>query len=230
MSESYIHPRPACDSADEMIAKAQPPHITLQDITHWEMECTHYQNIESTHEVGPDPVTCNELATLTMCAPTKEFPELFSEEKPTELLACRYAMEIIQDTIDVLPDSHWSTRFPNTYNHLQDQIMEKCNSELETGRVVPCKSSNAIGMFTYPKRDKPHEARFLLDCIPSNLVTQKDKTQMPSMEQIINVVGSRPFRNKRDVLDGYHNIRIHPESVTDAAFCCQMSKYDSLVM
>ena len=85
-------------------------------------------------------------------------------------------------------------------------------------------------MFTQRKRDKPHEARFLQDSILRNLVTNTDKIPMPSMEQIIDFVGSRPFRSKLDLTDGYHNISNHPESVKDTTFCCHMGKYDSLIM
>ena len=173
------------------------------------MESTDYDNIESTDEVGPDPVTCNARTTLTMYDPTKKFPEVFPDVKPTELPPLRYPMEIMLHRIDVIPDSHWSPRFPSTYNQFKDQITEKINTELETGRVVPTKSSNAIGMFIQPKRDKPHEARFLLKYIARNLVPGKDKTPMPTMEQIIHFVGSRSLRRTLDLRDGYHNIRIH---------------------
>ena len=117
----------------------------------------------------------------------------------------------MQDRIDVIPDSHWSSRFPSTYNQFKDQITQNIKTELETGRVVTSRFSNAIGMFTQPKRDKPHEARFRLNCIARNLVTHKDKTPMPSIERIIDFVGSRPFRSKLDLTDGYYKIRIHPE-------------------
>ena len=53
---------------------------------------------------------------------------------------------------------------------------------------------------------------------------------MPRMEHIIDFVGSRPSRSKLDLTDGYHNIRIHPESVKDSTFCCHMGKFDSLVL
>ena len=59
-----------------MIAHAQPQYITVQEIIHWEMESTDYNNIESNKEVGTDPVTCHTLTTLTIYDPTKEFPEL----------------------------------------------------------------------------------------------------------------------------------------------------------
>ena len=152
-TESDIHPWLACDSSEEMIAQAQPQSVTMQEITHWDMESTDYDNIESTDEVGPDPVTCNTLTTLTMYDPTKEFPELFPDETPTELPPLRYPMEILQHRIDVIPDSHWSARFPSICNQFQDQITEKINTELETGRLVPFKSSNAVGIFTQPKTD-----------------------------------------------------------------------------
>ena len=69
-TESVIHPWLACDSAAELIAQAQPQYTTLQEITDWEMESTDYDNIDSTEKVGPDPVTCNALTTLTMYDPT----------------------------------------------------------------------------------------------------------------------------------------------------------------
>ena len=78
------------------------------------MESTDYDIIESTEEVGPDPVTCNILTTLIMYDLTKEFPELFPDEKPTELPLLTYPMEIMQHRIDVIPASHWSPRFPST--------------------------------------------------------------------------------------------------------------------
>ena len=84
-------------------------------------------------------------------------------------------------------------------------------------------------MFTQPKTDKPYEVRFLLYYIPSNLVTHEDKARMPSMKEIINFVGSRPFRRKLDHAGGYQNLKIRPESVTDSSFCCHIAIYDCLV-
>ena len=90
-----------------MLVQAQPQYITVQDIREWEMESTDCNNIESTKEVGPDPVISNALTIVTIYHPTKEFPQLFSGEKPTELPPLRYPMEIMQHRIDVIPESHW---------------------------------------------------------------------------------------------------------------------------
>ena len=180
--------------------------------------------------MGAAPVTRNALTTLTMYDTTREFPELFPEVKPSELPTLRHIMEIMQHRIDLIPASHWSPRFPSTYNLFKDQITQKINTELETGTVEPSRSRNAIAMFTEQKSDKPHEARFLLHCITRNLVTYQDKTAMPSMAQIMDLVGSRPFRCKLDLIHGYYNIRIDPESVKDSTFFCHMGKFDSRVM
>ena len=110
-------------------------------------------------------------------------------------------MDIMLHRIDVIPDSHWSPRFPSIFNQFKDQITERINIELATGRVVPSRSRNGIGMLREPEIDQPREGRFLLDCISRNLVSYKDKTPMPSMEQIIDCVGSRPFRSKLDLTD-----------------------------
>ena len=107
-TESDIHAWLACDSAEDMIPQAQPQYVILQQIRDWEMESTDYDNIESTEEVGPDPVTCNALTILTMYNSTQEFPELFPEDKPTELPTVRYTMQIMRHRIEVMSDSHWS--------------------------------------------------------------------------------------------------------------------------
>ena len=144
-----------------MIAQAQPQYVILQEITDWQITSIDYDNIESTEEVDTDPVTCNALTTLTMYDPTKASHELLPEVKKTELPTLRYIMEIIPHRIDVIPDTHWSRRFPRTYNQFKDHITQKMYRVLETGRVVPSKSSNAIGIFTQPTRDQLHAVRFL---------------------------------------------------------------------
>ena len=53
---------------------------------------------------------------------------------------------------------------------------------------------------------------------------------MPSIEQMKDVIGSRPFGSKLDLTDGCHNLRIHPDSVTNSTFTCHMGTFDSSVM
>ena len=136
-----------------------------------------------------------------MYDPGADFPEMFPEDKPTELPPLRELLEIMQHQIDVIPNSVWKRGLPSTYNQFKDQITKKIITELDTGRLVRSQSRNSIGMFTQPKRHEPQEARFLLDYIPRNLVTHKDKTSMPSIEYIKDFMWYGPFRSKLDLTD-----------------------------
>ena len=110
-----------------------------------------------------------------------EFPKLFPEEKPRELYVLEEPLEIMQHRIDMLPNSEWKPRFPSTYNHFNDQLSKKIITDLDTGRIEPSKSSNSIGMFRQPKRDKPEEPRFVQASISRILIIHNDKTPIPSM-------------------------------------------------
>ena len=50
------------------------------------------------------------------------------------------------------------------------------------------------------------------------------------MEQMKDCIESRPIRRNLDLTDRYHNLRIHPDWVSDSTFTCHMGKFDSLVM
>ena len=107
-----------CDSAEEMIAQAQPHWSYYTDIDESEIEenDSDYDNIETSSEVGPDSIVTNALSTLLMYDPVAEFPELFPEDKLTELPPLREPLEIMQYRIDVIPNPVWKPRFPSTYN------------------------------------------------------------------------------------------------------------------
>ena len=53
---------------------------------------------------------------------------------------------------------------------------------------------------------------------------------MPSREEIKDFIVSVALRSKLDLTDGYQNIKIHPDSVSDWTFTCYEGKFDSLVM
>ena len=142
-----------CDSAEEIIAQAYPHWSYYADMVDSKIKeiDSDYDNIEPSGKVGPDTIVTNALSTLIMYDSVAEFPELFPEEKPTELPALREPLGIMQHGIDIIPNSEWKPRFPSTYNQFNDQITKKIITELQTGRIVPSKSCNSIGMFTEPK-------------------------------------------------------------------------------
>jgi len=172
---------------------------------------------------------CNNLTIQKGFDTYSEFPHLFPTEKPTELPPLREPIEIMQHKIEVIEGTEWHPNYIPSYDRFQEQITEKINKELETGRIIPSKSLNTIIMFTQPKKDGK-KARFVLNCIPRNLKTHKDRMPMPSINQIINWLASKRFKSKLDLTDGYHNIRHHCDSVKHSTFSCHMGKFNLLVM
>jgi len=188
------------------------------------------------YEPGPDPVMyeggdliCNYLTMQQEFDSYLEFPHLFPIEKPTEQPPLREEMEIMQYTIEVIEGAEWHPNYILSYNRFQDQITEKGNKELETGRIIPSKSLNTIIMFIQPKKDGK-KATFLLNRIPRNLKIHKDRIPMPNINQIIDCLASNRFKSKLNLIDAYYNIRHHPASVKHSTFSCHMGKFDSLVM
>jgi len=86
-------------------------------------------------------------------------------------------------------------------------------------------------MFTQPKKDGK-KARFLLNYIARNFKICKARMLMPtsSRNQIIQCLASKRFKFKLDLLEGYHNIKYHPNSVKHSTFSRHVVKFDSLIM
>jgi len=78
---------------------------------------------------------CNTLTIQQRFDPYSEFPHLFPTEKPTELPPLREPMEIMQHKIEVMEGAEWHPNYIPSYDRFQDQIIEKINKELETGRI-----------------------------------------------------------------------------------------------
>jgi len=170
-----------------------------------------------------EDLICNHLTLQQGFDPSLEFPHLFPTEKPTELLPLREPIEIIQHKIEVIEGVEWHPNYIPSYNRFQDQITEKINKELETGRIILSKSLNIIIMFTQSKNDGKI-TRFHLHCIPRNLKTYKNRMPMPSINQIIHWLASKKFKFKLDLTDRYYNIRHHTDSVKRSTFLCHMGK------
>ena len=98
------------------------------------------------------------------------------------------------------------------------QLRDKINAELETGRIYPSEDSAACSMFMIKKHDKQNEARFLHNLVDRNANTQKHNTPIPDITSIVNTVARHLYRSKIDLTDGYHNVRIEPESEEFTSF------------
>ena len=110
------------------------------------------------------------------------------------------------------------------------QLRDKINAELELGRIYPAQDSAAWSMFMIKKHDKQNEARFLHDLVDRNANTRKDNTPIPDIPSIINTVARHPYRSKTDLTEGYHNVRIEPESEEFTSFYTPFGTFRTRVM
>jgi len=158
----------------------------------------------------------------------KEFPELFLEYMPKEMPSNR----AINYFIIVKEGSTWKPTFKPTQNRLKKAIMDKITQELDTGRLYyPTQEiTNAVVLFTQPKKDRSNEPRFLLDCSPCNLVTEPDYTPLPNIEEFFELVTSCFFWSKIDLGDGFHNIAVAKESEIHNAIMTLLGPLISRIM
>jgi len=119
---------------------------------------------------------------------------------------------------DPLPGATWSPRdFGNSCNRFVDQLVEKINSGMESGKIYPSNSPNAILMFAQPKKDGK-KARFLLDAVDKNKAVRDTIIEMPNTRMILDWMAKFKFRVIGDLIDGCDNIRLHPDSEKYSTF------------
>jgi len=138
----------------------------------------------------------------------------------------------INHIIRVKEGSTWKPTFKPTRNRFKNEIMDKITHELDTGRLYdPTQEiTNAFVLFTQPKKERPNEPRFLLDCRPSNLVTEPDYTPLPNNEEFIELVASCFFGSKIDLPDGFHNVAVAKESEIHNAIMTLLEPLISRIM
>ena len=114
--------------------------------------------------------------------PLEEYANLFPKEIPSKLPSMRK----INHEIRLIPGAKWKPERIFSHDRFKDQIIEKIDRETVTGRTyVINNTENAVLIFTQLKKGSK-KARFLLNCVPRNLVTIKDKIPLPNIDELLN--------------------------------------------
>ena len=85
-------------------------------------------------------------------------------------------------------------------------------------------------MLHQPKRDRPKDPRFLLDCGLWNGVTIWNHTPLPNIAEAIELRANRPCWSKLYLIVGYHDICIGSHWDKHTTFLCHMEHYRRRVM
>ena len=158
----------------------------------------------------------------------KEYADLFLDKISSKLPSMRK----INYKIRLIPRAKQKLERIFSHDRFKDQITEKIDRELIIGKIYATTNiENAVLMFTQLKKGSK-KARFLLNYVLKNLVTIKDKTLLPNMDELLNWISEQEYITKLDLVDGYHNLNIRytEESEKYSTFLYHPGYFRSKVM
>eukprot|EP00921_Rhytidocystis_pertsovi_P017674 GHVQ01027798.1.p1 GENE.GHVQ01027798.1~~GHVQ01027798.1.p1 ORF type:complete len:135 (-),score=5.23 GHVQ01027798.1:93-497(-) len=99
---------------------------------------------------------------------------------------------------------------------------------LKDGIIAPSQSPWASPVVIVPKPNG--KWRFCIDFRKLNAVTEKDVYPLPKIDEFLDRLREMKIFTLMDLLCGYWNIRMHPDSVQKTAFACHEGLYEFNVM
>jgi hypothetical protein len=99
---------------------------------------------------------------------------------------------------------------------------------LDKGYIRLC--SSPWGYPTLFVKKKEQSFRVCIDYRPLNTVTIKNKYPLPRIDIVFDQLAGAKVFSKVDVRSGYHQIKIHPEDISNTAFSTRYELYEYLVM
>ncbi len=121
----------------------------------------------------------------------------------------------------------WSPPYSIPLAH-QTAFREEIENLLSLGIIEPSTSKYSSSPMPVSKKDDG--IRIVIDYQKLNSITVKEPFSMPSIEEILSQLGNASFLSKLDLLKGFHQVPMSPESRQYTAFTCLQGKFQYCVM